>query len=72
MASTPSTMRNSVTALTAPIQVSTPGARLPQRAIDWEVRDERVEFTVRPGCIERSKALFELVVAEPPLSHRVV
>ena len=53
-------------------QVSTPGARLPQRAIDWEVRDERVEFTVGPGCIERYKELFELIVAEPPLSHRVV
>ncbi len=52
-------------------QASTPGARLPQRAIGWEVGEERVEFTVGAGCVERFKALFKLVVAEPPLGHRV-
>ncbi len=33
---------------------------------------ERVEFTVRPGCVQRFKPLFKLVLAEPPLSHRVM
>ncbi len=33
---------------------------------------QRAEFTVRPGCVQRLKPLFKLVLAEPPLSHRVM
>ena len=33
---------------------------------------QRAEFTVRPGCVQRFKPLFKLVLAEPPLSHRVM
>jgi hypothetical protein len=33
---------------------------------------QRVEFTVRPGRVKRFKPLFKLVLAEAPLSHRVM
>jgi hypothetical protein len=39
--------------------------------IDREVGEECVEFTVGPACEQRLKPLFELVLAEPPLSRRL-
>jgi hypothetical protein len=51
-------------------QASEPGPRLPRRAIDREVGEERVEFAVGPSCVQRFKPLFKLVTAEPPLSRR--
>lgn len=33
---------------------------------------QRVEFTVRSGCVQRFKPLLKLVLAESPLSHRAM
>ena len=52
-----------------PNQTSEPDARLPQRALDRKVGDERVEFTVGPGRVQRFKPLVKLIRAEPPLSR---
>ncbi len=52
----------------SPDQASEPDTRLPRRAIDRKVGEERVEFTVGPGCVQRFKPLFKLVPTEPPLS----
>jgi hypothetical protein len=51
---------------------SSPDARLLQRAIGWEVGEERVEFTVGSCCVQRFKPLAKLVLAEPSLSRRVM
>ncbi len=52
-----------------PNQTSEPDTRLPERAIDRKVGEERVEFTVGPGCVQGSKPLVKLVSAKPPLSR---
>ncbi len=52
-----------------PDQTSEPDTRLPHRAIDRKVGEERVEFTVGPGRIQRFKPLVKLIRAEPPLSR---
>ena len=52
----------------SPDQASEPDTRLPQRAIDRKVGEERLEFPVGPGCVQRLKPLFKLAPAEPPLS----
>ena len=53
----------------SPNQASAPDTRLPQRAMDRKVGDERVELTVGPGYVQRFKPLFKLMPTEPPLSH---
>ena len=52
----------------SPDQASEPDTRPPQRATDWKVGEERLEFPVGPGCVQRFKPLFKLATAEPPLS----
>ena len=52
-------------------QTSGPDTRLPQRALDRKVGEERVEFTVGPGRVQRFKPLVKLVRAEAPLSRGV-
>ena len=71
MASATNTARTSVTALTVANQTSGPDTRLPQRALDRKVGEERVEFTVGPGRVQRFKPLVKLVRAEAPLSRGV-
>ena len=53
----------------SPNQTSEPDTRLPERWVDRKVGEERVEFTVGPGCVQRFKPLVKLVSAEPPLSR---
>ena len=52
-------------------QAPEPELRLSGSAIDWEIGEEGVEFTVGPGCEQSLKPLFKLILAEPPLSHRL-
>jgi hypothetical protein len=52
----------------SPNQPPGPNTRLRQRAIDWKVGEERVEFTVGPGCVQRFEPVVKLLPAEPSLS----
>ena len=53
-------------------RASEPTALLPtQRATDWDVHEERVEFAVSPGCVQRFKPFFKLVSGQPALGRRV-
>ncbi len=53
-------------------RASEPTTLLPtQRAPGWDVHEERVEFSVGPGCVQRFKPFFKLVSGQPPLGHRV-
>ena len=69
MASTPSTARTSVTALTAPIKRPSRTRGCPRGRLIGKVGEERLEFPVGPGCVQRLKPLFKLAPAEPPLSR---
>jgi hypothetical protein len=40
-------------------------------ATDWDVDEERVEFSVGPGCVQRLKPFFKLIRAESALRRRV-
>ena len=39
-------------------------ARLSRRTCDWEVGDQRIEFAIGPGCVQRLKTLLKLVPGE--------
>jgi len=41
------------------------------RAADRQVGEERVEFAVRPACVQRFEPFLKLVCAETPLGRRV-